>query len=405
MGLAVSRKLLAKRKRKPNDYLRRKRPSRERNNMSNLIPLDKAAQMLGLDAKALNSLRLQNAIQGVRDGASWKFKADELRRYADDHNIKINPKAGAGGQPAGGGDDLDFELSSGSLQLDDSQEFIMKDSDSVDLSEDMKDSSELSFGSSDIALAAGDSKVLGGELPSSGSPSDTGRLLAGTGGPEDQMLRESRDDADQMDSDFEDSDLVLDDSDSSNKVSLEANDSGINLSPTDSGISLEEQPLELGGSDIDSLELPDDDDSISLNESGELDAPTELKPEDDFNLTPSFDSAEDESSGSQVIALEDSELFTDDSAPTILSDSAVARQPQLIPDDSAEGQVAYAGSVAIVPETPLKIWEVTMLGVTALMSVLCAMVAFDVARHIWQGPEEPPLTSTLMDFFVGRLGR
>jgi hypothetical protein len=91
-----------------------------------------------------------------------------------------------------------------------------------------------------------------------------------------------------MDSDFDDSDLVLDDSDSSNKVSLEANDSGINLSPTDSGISLEEQPLELGGSDIDSLELPDDDDVISLNEASAMDAPTELRAEDDFNLTPSF---------------------------------------------------------------------------------------------------------------------
>jgi hypothetical protein len=372
--------------------------------MSNLIPLDKAAQLLGLNAQALNDLRLKNQIQGVRDGATWKFKADELRRYADDHNIRLNDGSGGKGK---GADDLDFELSSGSLQLEDSEELIMKDSDSVDLSEDLRDSSELSFGSSDIALAAAssDDKVLSGDKPGSQSPSDTGRLLAGTSGSDDSLLREARDDAVEMDSDFEDSDLVLDDSDSSNKVSLEANDSGINLSPTDSGISLEEQPLELGGSDIDSLELPDDDDAISLSESSELDAPTELKPEDDFNLTPSFDSAEDESSGSQVIALEDSELFADDSAPTMLSDSDVAGQQQLIPDETVEPREQYAGAVAVVPETPLKIWEVTALGVTCLMSVLCAMVAFDVARHIWQGPTEQPLTSTLMDFFVGQLGR
>jgi hypothetical protein len=198
---------------------------------------------------------------------------------------------------------------------------------------------------------------------------------------------------------------VLDDSDSSNKVSLEANDSGINLSPTDSGISLEEQPLELGGSDIDSLELPDDEDAISLNEAAESDAPTELRAEDDFNLTPSFDSGEDESSGSQVIALEDSELFADDSAPTILSDSDVAQQPQLLTEESTEGQPVYSGAVAVVPEIPLKIWEVCMLGLTALMTLLCFFVAFDLARHIWQGPEDRALTSTLMDFFVGRLGR
>lgn len=377
--------------------------------MSNLIPLDKAAQMLGVDAKTLNSLRLQNDILGVRDGQVWKFKLEELQRYADENNIKFN----TGGAPAGKnpeGDDLDFELSSGSLKLEDSgDELIMKDSDSVDLSEDMKDSSELSFGSSDIALAAGDDKVLGSEPPRSESPSDTGRLLAGAGGPEDQMLNEGAglmgDDSAEMESDFEDSDLVLDDSDSSNKVSLEANDSGINLSPTDSGISLEEQPLELGGSDIDSLELPDDDDVIALNEESAMEAPTELRAEDDFNLTPSFDSGEDESSGSQVIALEDSELFTDDSAPTMLSESDVVQQPQLIPDESVEAQPMYSGAVAMVPEVPLKTWEVVMLGVTSVVSILCAIVAFDVARHIWQGTENTGLTNTVMDFFVGKLGR
>ena len=378
--------------------------------MSNLIPLDKAAQMLGIDAKALNSLRLQNDILGVRDGSVWKFKLDELQRYADENNIKFNLAGAAPAKPNVAGDDLDFELSSGTLKLEDSgDELIMKDSDSVDLSDDLKDSTELSFGSSDIALAAGDDKVLGGDAPRSDNPSDTGRLLAGAGGPEDQLLSQSAaslaDDSAEMDSDFDDSDLVLDDSDSSNKVSLEANDSGINLSPTDSGISLEEQPLELGGSDIDSLELPDDDDVISLNEASAMDAPTELRAEDDFNLTPSFDSGEDESSGSQVIALEDSELFADDSAPTMLSESDVVQQPQLIPDDAAEGQPMYAGAIAVAPEIPLKTWEVTMLGITAFMSILCAMVAFDVARHIWQGEEQTGLTSTLMDFFVGQLGK
>lgn len=378
--------------------------------MSNLIPLETAAQMLGLDSKALNNLRLQNDILGVREGSVWKFKLDELRRYADENNIKLKMGGAAAAKSGGAADDLDFELSSGSINVEDSgEDFIMKDSSSIDLSDDLKDSSELSFGSSDIGLVSGDDKVLDSDAPKSDSPSDTGRLLASSGGPEDQLLSERGsllgDDSDEMESDFEDSDLVLDDSDSSSKVSLEANDSGINLSPTDSGISLEEQPLELGGSDIDSLELPDDDDAISLEDAGELDAPTELQADDDFNLTPSFDSGEDESSGSQVIALEDSELFADDSAPTVLSESDVVPQPQLIADDIAESPSAYVGAVAMVPEVPLKVWEVVMLGATTLMSVLCAMVAFDVARHIWQGPDQAPLTSTLMDFFVGQLGR
>jgi hypothetical protein len=375
--------------------------------MSNLIPLDQAAQMLGMDVKVLNSLRLQNRIVGVREGTAWKFKLDELKRYATDNGISLRGEGNGGADD----DDMEFELSSGSLKLDEasSDEVIKTDSDSIDLSEDLMDSAELQFGSSDISLASEDDRVIEGNTPQSESPSSTGKLLAGSGGPEDQLLTERgsllEPDSDEMDSDFDDSDLVLDDSDSSKKVSLEANDSGINLSPTDSGISLEEQPLELGGSDIDSLELPDDDDAISLEDAGELDAPTELRAEDDFNLTPSFDAGEEESSGSQVIALEDSELFADDSAPTMLSDSDVAEQPQLIAEDSAMVEPVAGETVPTVPAIPLKTWEVAMLGLTTLVSALCAMVAFDVARHIWQGPDQAPLTATLMDFFVGQLGR
>ena len=97
---------------------------------------------------------------------------------------------------------------------------------------------------------------------------------------------------------------------------LEANTSGINLSANESGIAIDEEPLEMGGSDIDELEIPEDDDLIILENVADQDAAT-LMQEDDFNLTPleaSLD--EDDSSGSQVIALEDSEIYADDSAAT-----------------------------------------------------------------------------------------
>ena len=146
---------------------------------------------------------------------------------------------------------------------------------------------------------------------------------------------------------------------------------------------------------------------IALEDAADDEAPTEMKGDDDFNLTPLEESLEDSSSSSQVIALEDSELFTDDSVPTMLADSQVVEQPALIPDEGplAASAVNYpSGAVAFVPETPYTAYQIASLAVALLMTGLCAIIAFDVARHIWQGAESPPLTSTVMNFFLRMIG-
>ena len=104
---------------------------------------------------------------------------------------------------------------------------------------------------------------------------------------DDLVLQDSAsfEDSSDLGSDFEESDLILDDSDSSSELALEANQSGISLSANESGISLGDEPLELGGSDIDELELPGDDDMIVLEDAADPDAATMMQ-EDDFNLTP-----------------------------------------------------------------------------------------------------------------------
>src|SRR5262249_20188845 len=52
-------------------------------------------------------------------------------------------------------------------------------------------------------------------------------------------------------------------------VTLGSGDSGINLKPGDSGLSLEEEPLDLGSTGGgESLELPEDDEVISLGSDG-----------------------------------------------------------------------------------------------------------------------------------------
>ena len=201
-------------------------------------------------------------------------------------------------------------MESGELSLEESSELKLEGASDV-LSGDEE---ELSFGSSSLSLAAGSSKKLG--------PNDTGDLLADeemaakTGSDTDKMVAgddklsieeddlfsdeleladsSSFDESADLSSDFEDSDLILDDSDSSAEVELGAPD----LSASESGISLDEEPLELGGSDIDSLELPEDDDDFL-----ELDDAMMMAQEDEFKLTALEEDLDDQSSGSQVYRL------------------------------------------------------------------------------------------------------
>ena len=316
--------------------------------MSKLIPMDEAASILGMTVEQLTELRSNNEIFGYRDGANWKFKMSELERVAGELDIKLNISDAAKvaddlsesfGFDLNSESDVDLvideESSSGGLIEDlDSSDYIedssvelessvkggnsskddggaLKLEDSGDILESGENVSdgddELSFGSSSLSLASGSGKKIAGgdsadllddEPEKSDSPSDTGKMLA-AGGDDDLLLSEddlfsdelsladsgSFEDSVELSSDFEDSDLVLDDSDSSSEIMLEANESGINLSPNDSGIAFGDEPLELGGSAIDALELPEDDDMIVLEDAADSDAAT-LMQEDDFNLTP-----------------------------------------------------------------------------------------------------------------------
>src|SRR4029077_2801356 len=84
-----------------------------------------------------------------------------------------------------------------------------------------------------------------------------------------------------------------------------AADSGLHLTdPKDSGISLEEPLVLGGGSNKELLELGEAD-VISVEENADMEGATQLKPDEDFLLTPVQETAADESdSGSQVIALD-----------------------------------------------------------------------------------------------------
>ena len=323
----------------------------------------------------------------------------------------------------------DLELTSNNtLNLDDVGSFDLADDESVlDGSDDEDD--ELSFGSSSLVLASdsakgGDSPSTGDDLlseepKSSGSPSDTGNLL---GDDDDLML--ANDDLDleladsgsfdsELSSSFDDSaELVLED-DSSEDLMLEANESGIALSPNESGILLGDEPLELGGSDIDDLELPEDDDIIMVDEEADPEMAT-LMQEDDFSLTPhelSLD--EDDSSSSQVIALADSEIYADDSEATMLGGSGDFSEPGMLDDDGLGGYDPATGLVAAgaggaygagsKPEAPYSIGQILALSGTVLSLFIGCIIAYGMAQNLWM-PDDQVVNSGLMNMLLDAFG-
>ena len=376
--------------------------------MSNLIPMDEAASMLGMTVEQLTELRSNNEIFGYKDGANWKFKQAELERVAGEMNITLKPAGAAYEEDSSVELDLPASELSGSIKLEDSGEVL---------------DDELSFGSSSLSLAsessknAGDSaNFLDDDPEKADSPSDTGKML-GAENEEDLLLSQddlfsdelsladstSFEESAELDSDFEESDLILDDSDSNSEIMLDSSASGIGLG---------DEPLELGGSDIDSLELPEDDDMIVLDSAADSEAATMMQ-EDDFNLTPleaSMD--EDDSSGSQVIALEDSEIYAEESASTGLEDSeAFADSPMMMPEGGFDDGMQYDGGMmpapvgpAALPEAPYTIWQVLSLGLVAFLLLTGGMIAYGLIQNLGL-PNDEVVNGSVMNFFLGLVGQ
>jgi len=326
-------------------------------------------------------------------------------------------------------DDLELE-SQKKLDLDDVGSFDLADDESV-LDDD---DDELSFGSSSLVLASDSDKssgpgstgddLLDEEGKASGSPSDTGKLL---GDDDDDDLMLANDDLDleladsgsfdsELSSDFEDSGELLLEDESSDDLILEANESGIALSPNESGILLGDEPLELGGSDIDDLELPEDDDIIMVDDEADPEVATMMQ-EDDFSLTPhELSMDDDDSSGSQVIALADSEIYADDSEATMLGGGSDFSDPAMLDDgglspsyDPATGLVAAGaagaayGVAGAKPEAPYSTGQIISLVATTLTLFIGCIIAYGMAQNLWM-PDDQVVNSGLMKMLLEVFG-
>lgn len=405
------------------------------------VELKEAAEAIGVSQEELIEMRSRGDIFGVRDGGSWKFKQEEVERV-------IAERAG-GGDPGGSSlsladaefnlDDLTsgFSVDTGS-NIDpatlDSDDSILISDEVLGKPESKKQSTIIGKpGSgdagmdSDIQLAPEepeDSVHTGSDLKLGGS--GTNPLIV-TGGSDlkldagsDLQLGEDDDGEISLGSDKGPGGGGTGSAIGSD-ITLGASDSGINLAPADSGISLEEEPLDLGGSAVESLELPEDEDVISLeDDAADPDQATQLKADDQFLLSPGDALVEDESdSGSQVIALEDSESFDQDAATMLRSgDAGLLTEDAFaaVPGDAALGGQAMAmtgmpGAVSQpvyvqvpIVEAPYSIWNVLSLTLVTLLLAVCGMMMVDVMLNMWAFDGAGSLSTSLMDAVISTFG-
>jgi excisionase family DNA binding protein len=311
------------------------------------LNVEEAAEKLGVSADQLVEMRSEGKIHGYRDGASWKFKAEEVERSPLAGNSDINLDEPAAGDPAGISDALDFG------------------------------------GGSDLELGSDD-----------------------------------------------DEELVLEGSGIGSDVTLGAGDTGINLAePSESGLDLEEPLLELEGSHASSLELPEDDDMIALEtDLADPDEATQLKQDEEFLLQPMDDQMQDESdSGSQVIALEDSEVLDENEATMLGGNDMLGAAPVMMAEDPLGGDpgmmMAPADALAPAdpnmqqqpvpimqqqayeaPEAPYSIWNVLALLCSVLLLIVSGMLMVDVVRNIWSWQGNFEATSSIMEALVDACG-
>lgn len=433
-----------------------------------------AAAKLGVTEDQLNVMRQKGEIFGVRSGSAWEFKPEEVERVLSDRD----------GGSALNSDDFDMTLAglSSASNKTDANEAVLVSEEELGRSPEGTNStiigkkghaksaadSDLKLALENDALGDGSNPLLDSQSPSGilggsdlklGTGSGTGSIKMAGGSDislgdgmelgedvalDDAPTKTGKATPKKAPVDDDDSDEIDLDSDSiglasgsvigsgiGSDVTLHSGDSGINLKPTDSGLSLEDEPLDLGGSAVDSLELPEDDDVIALDEdSADPDQATQLKQDDQFLLSPTDSLGDDESdSGSQVIALEDSESFDADAATMLRSAGTAGAVATMSDDPFGSAQVVmepFADSTPIaggmgmagmpgmagqpvyvqvpVVEAPYSVWNVLGLFFVTLMLICCGMLTVDILLNMWMFEGQSSMSMALMDAAISTFG-
>lgn len=193
---------------------------------------------------------------------------------------------------------------------------------------------------------------------------------------------------------------------SGSDITLSSESSGINIiAPSDSGLALDEVPLDLSGGAMGS--------SLDLGEaSGEEEValePLEISepkaPEgsgggggEAFQLTPlGEETDEEEKDSSQIIALDE---FSEEDAAAASAESADIGSDML----SGEFGVGLAAGAATAPpvvepaaDTPFSTPVIVFLGMCILLLAICGMMVFDLIRNMWSWDQMYSVNSSILE--------
>jgi excisionase family DNA binding protein len=329
--------------------------------------LEKTAEVLSLPTAEVNRMREKSQLRAFRDGSSWKFRKEDVDNHLAE-TIKNRSKQNAS--------ESDFDL----LGDDDDEKPTLL-ADSVSFDAIMED-----------GLSLGD-EMVDTKASKENTDSSYGLALA------DEAV---------VDLSLGDDEVALDGTGSSPKLNLAA-DSGLSLLEVVDDVEL--QAVEKNGSDAQLDDLDDDDDILALvdAENAEHTSTIAIPVEDDFQLTPSVDGlSEDSDSSSQVIALEEENMF---GAPTIMdpaasfpaADTGMPQQPGPFGATSGEfvSQATTFAAGPTVAEPTYDAMAISLLVACAFFLIICGWMSIDLIVHIWSWKEPFVINSTIMDFVAG----
>ena len=421
------------------------------------ITLEEAAKKLGINTDELVEMRSRGDIFGYRDGGSWKFKPEEIERVAAEmmgdaldedpagssilvseqdlgstgskHGSTIGSDINIAGDAADPDSDValvadpgsgsDVRLVAGknsdeprlSLDDDDDDELSLAGDDDDLLAGASGASSDIKFGTSpDSAIKLGSGTGAGSDIPLNGSDAfDLGLegsgILSGLSGKGSEIIKGDSDASLDLDLSDDNDDLVL----SGGSDLALGNDSGINLmSPADSGISLEDEPLDLAASGISGLDLASEGSDAASGVGSGLGSAVNFQQDEEFQLSASGSIEADEDSGSQVIELEDSSEFGDAAVALPAADGfdafGSADGDGLDMGGALGGATAGAAVSMGVPEVPYSTFQVmSLLGILLLMCMSGILVT-DVVRNLWAWTDSSDLTSGFTEMVLSAVG-
>lgn len=360
------------------------------------LSLEEAARRLGVSVDEINRLVDRKELFPMRDGATIKFKVDEIERVAADLGV------GA----ADAGDDLSLDLELSGPGLGGSAAGSGLGDDDLVLGEEV-DEDSIFGGEAEASGVTGSQTVVREGEPAAASgvfdAEDLSLESIVSASTPSLAMGDSRPGAEGEGSGT----LAIDLTDaeigslSGSLPGLSAAGSGAGGSlaaAADSGLSLEGGDLEISGIDLDgggpgSLAGSGVEDALAGSLAG---SGVGSLAGDEFDLGGGGD---DEESGSVVIATEetgDSSFFTD-----AMDDSASV---------SFDGSGGAAGipmadmDVGMVPAAaPFSVWQVVGLICCTLLLFLGGLVVFDVLATV-RGPQGSPLSSPLLSALAETFG-